>query len=278
MIIGIDIGGTTTKLVGYADGEILHPLVVKADDPIASAAGALGKFLSETSHALADVHQIAITGVGAGRIAHSLLGLPVRHVGEFEAIGHGGTFLAGTSRAIVVSMGTGTAIVDVDADTIAHWGGTGVGGGTLVGLSKYLLGITDVFVLCQKAQQGQLNRIDLTIGDISSADIPGLAASLTASNFGKCADDAIDDDVALALVNLVFQTIGIVAQGAAKATGKTLVILTGRLTALPQAASMFADLSTVLGVTFSIPQNAEYATAVGAALVANATNGRRKKE
>ena len=45
MIIGIDIGGTTTDIVGLKDGKILSPVSVKADDPITSAAGALGKFV-----------------------------------------------------------------------------------------------------------------------------------------------------------------------------------------------------------------------------------------
>ncbi len=122
MIIGIDIGGTTTKLVGYADDTILRPLSVKADDPVASAAGALGKFLTEEGETLHHVHHLAVTGVGAGRIGESLLGLPVRHIAEFEAIGRGGTSLAKMPHAIVVSMGTGTAIVVVDDTGIYHWG------------------------------------------------------------------------------------------------------------------------------------------------------------
>ena len=160
MIVGIDLGGTTTKLIGYNSEAILHPLSVKADDPIASAAGALGKFLSEDQRHLPEVACVAITGVGAGSIGSSLLGRPVNHIGEFEAIGRGGAFLANMSKAIVVSMGTGTAIVVVDGEKITHWGGTGIGGGTLVGLSKYILGVTDVFLVSQKATQCRLDRID----------------------------------------------------------------------------------------------------------------------
>lgn len=269
MIVGIDLGGTTTKLIGYNGEEIFHPLTVKADDPIASAAGALGKFLSEDQRQLSEVTCIAITGVGAGRIGNNLLGRPVSHIGEFKAIGRGGAFLANMSKAIVVSMGTGTAIVEVDAEKITHWGGTGIGGGTLVGLSKYILGLTDVFLVSQKATQGRLDRIDLTVGDIAPSEIIDLADSITASNFGKYSDEATEADLALAILNLVYQTIGVVAQGAAKATKNTSVILTGRLATLPQAESIFGDLSTVFGLEFYIPRYAQFATAVGASILAN---------
>lgn len=269
MIVGIDLGGTTTKLIGYNGEEIFHPLTVKADDPIASAAGALGKFLSEDHRHLSDVTCIAITGVGAGYLGNSLLGLPVNHIGEFEAIGRGGTFLANMSQAIVVSMGTGTAIVEVNAGQITHWGGTGIGGGTLVGLSKYILGVTDVFLVSQKATQGRLDRIDLSVGDIASSEMIGLADSITASNFGKYSDEATEADLALAILNLVYQTIGVVAHGAAKSTNNTNIILTGKLATLPQAELIFADLATVFGLEFHIPKHAEYATAVGASIFAH---------
>jgi type II pantothenate kinase len=266
MIIGIDIGGTTTNIIGYDGKKIIHPVIVKADDPVASAAGALGKFLSECKRELSDVHCLALTGVGAGSIKNNLLGIPVKHIGEFESIGRGGTFLSKIPKAIVVSMGTGTALVEVDNGKIAHWGGTGVGGGTLIGLSKYILGITDVNLLCQKARQGSLRKIDLSIGDISSSEITGLADSITASNFGKCSDDATESDLALAILNLVYQTIAVTANGAAKATRIKDVILTGRLATMPPAKRIFFTLSGLFDVTFHIPRFAAYATALGAAL------------
>lgn len=44
IIIGIDIGGTTTKIVGYSNDSILSPILVKATDPVASVYGAFGRF------------------------------------------------------------------------------------------------------------------------------------------------------------------------------------------------------------------------------------------
>lgn len=39
MIIGIDVGGSTTKIVGVKDGEIRNPMFVTAKDPVTSQIG-----------------------------------------------------------------------------------------------------------------------------------------------------------------------------------------------------------------------------------------------
>ena len=75
-----------------------------------------------------------------------------------------------------------------------------------------------------------------------------------------------ENDLALALVNMVCQTIGVVAVGAARATANTTVILIGKLATLPQVVPIFDDLSKLLGVEFQIAKLAEFATAVGAAV------------
>ena len=45
------------------------------------------------------------------------------------------------------------------------------------------------------------------------------------------------------------------------------VVLTGNLTNVPQAKTIFEGLTSLFGVIFHIPEYAEYATAVGAAMV-----------
>ena len=266
MILGIDVGGTTTKLVGYNGKEMIRPITVKTSDHIASAAGALGKFVDEEGCGLNDIRRVAITGVGAARISGTLLGVPVVHVGEFAAIGRGGTFLSKIDKAIVVSMGTGTALVEVDGENMKHWGGTGIGGGTIVGLSKQILGVTNMDILNRISRKGDLTKVDLSVGDIASAEVVGLGSKVTASNFGKCSDDAGQEDLALAIMNLVYQTVAVIARGAAQATGNDTIIITGRLASMDSAEIVFSDLSDLFNLKFIIPELSEYATAVGAAL------------
>ena len=46
MIIGIDVGISTTKIVGInEDGKVVSPIRIKATDPVTSLYGAFGKFL-----------------------------------------------------------------------------------------------------------------------------------------------------------------------------------------------------------------------------------------
>ena len=55
MIIGIDVGGSTTKIVGVKDGEIRNPMFVTAKDPVTSLFGAFGKYIYDHSIQLSEV-------------------------------------------------------------------------------------------------------------------------------------------------------------------------------------------------------------------------------
>ena len=266
MVIGLDIGGSTTKIVGLRNGELVAPILVKATDPVASAFGALGKFLSINRLDLGMLDRVMVTGVGSSFLRGELLGLRTIRVPEFLAIGLGGLRLSGLKEAVVVSMGTGTAFVKADAEGIRHIGGTGVGGGTLLGLANRMLNIRDFDMLVEMAATGDISQVDLMIGDITKDEIPGLTSSATASNFGRISDGASREDVALGIVNLVFQTIGVMAVMVSRDRTPLKVVLTGNLTIVPQARKIFDGLAELFSTEFLIPHDAEYATAIGAAL------------
>ncbi len=272
IIIGIDIGGTTTKIVGYSNDSILSPILVKATDPVASVYGAFGRFLNDNALTLDDVEKIMVTGVGSSYLSERLLGVPPARADEFLAIGMGGLFLSGLERAIVVSMGTGTAFVMADNDQAVHLGGTGIGGGTLLGLSNRMLNIRNFEDIIKMAEGGSLNHIDLTIGDISRDGVTNLLPDTTASNFGKISDLATKADVAMGIINLVFQAIGMLSVFATRMENVKDIVLTGNLANVPQAKDVFGKLSSLFDVNFIIPENAEFATAVGAAAIC-ANNG-----
>ena len=268
MIIGIDIGGTTTDIVGLSKGEILNPLSVKADDPITSAAGALGKFVEMMGLPLSDIELIAATGVGSTQIGNKLLGIPVKKIDEFESIGTAGGFLTGLKEAMVISMGTGTALVHVGNGRIKHWGGSGVGGGTMVGLSRKLLNINTIQTLMDKASKGRLEMVDLTVGDIAGGALVNFPESATASNFGKISDQANSKDIALAIINLVGQTIALLGISAARAEKVDNIVLTGKLSILPLIRKVVDGVGNLYQINFLVPNHAEFATAIGAALKA----------
>ncbi len=269
MILGIDIGGSTTKIVGFQDKKLIAPLNVSASDPVTSASGALGKFLDTNSIDLSQIDNIRITGVGASFIKSSLLGFKVEKVEEFLAAGHGGLYLSGLSKAIVVSMGTGTAYVKAHGKCVNHLGGTGVGGGTLTGLAKAILNVNDFNSIIELAKKGDISKVDLSVGDISDVDIGNLPTNITASNFGKMLDGASKNDIAAGIINMVFQTIGMLAIFAARAKKDKDIIITGNLVKVPQSKKTFDELSKLFNVNFHLPKHAQYSTAIGAAISKN---------
>src|SRR5512135_193480 len=263
MIIGIDIGGSTTDAV-LLDDE-LRVVTVEANDPIAAAAGALGKLVSDLNHRLSDITAIAATGGGARLLGDELLGVPVHKVSEINAIGVGGSTLAGKRDALVVSMGTGTAIVSVKGAEIAHVSGTGVGGGTLLGLSKHLLNVARLETLEQMAERGDLSRIDLTVGDIAGGPVGTLPADATASNFGKLSSDVTPEDKARALVNMIAEVIVVLSVTAGRACRLDDIVLTGKLLRVRPIVDRIKTTRFLFERNFIIPPHAEFATAIGAA-------------
>lgn len=75
VILGIDIGGSSTKIVGlHENGTVIDMLRVKAEDPLTSLYGALGNFLATHSLKLTDIGHIALTGVGASYVDGDIYG------------------------------------------------------------------------------------------------------------------------------------------------------------------------------------------------------------
>ncbi len=270
IIVGIDVGGSTTKIVGFDGNRLLEPGLVKANDPIASVYGGFGKFTNDNNIALSDIEKVMVTGVGSEFLGNNIYGIETVHVNEFVANGKGGLYLSGINEAVIVSMGTGTAYVYANGETneFAHLGGTGVGGGTLVGMADKLLGIRSAQHIAELAANGDLNNVDLRISDITKNGIgPTLTDNTTASNFGKVSDMATREDIALGLLNMVFETIAMMAIFSARMKNIKDIVLIGNLTALPQTKEIFDKLKTMFGVNIIIPENAAFGTVIGAALV-----------
>jgi len=264
IVLGIDVGGSTTKIVGLQDEKCVGMLQVKATDQITSMYGAIGNFLSKHGLGPVDVSTICLTGVGASFIDEQIYGIKTIKVSEFDAIGHGALRLTGCSEALVASMGTGTAFVRASENGVLHLGGSGVGGGTIVGLASLMLGKSDIDAVLALAEKGDIRNIDLSVRDIIGKDIQSLPSDLTAANFGRIKSTASESDIALGIINMVFETVGMLAVFALKNDSVKEVILTGTLATFPRAETVFSEFQKLTGLTFTIPADAVYATALGA--------------
>ena len=266
IVLGIDVGGSTTKIVGLRENELFGTLQVRATDQLTSLFGAIGNFLLKNSLKLEDISLISLTGVGASFIDDLVYGIETRKVNEFEAIGKGALHQSGLEEAIVASMGTGTAFVRAGREGVSHLGGSGVGGGTILGLSALMLGKNDIEAVIALANSGKLANVDLLVRDIIGDDAGSLHLDLTAANFGNIKSTASESDIALGIINMVFETIGMMAVFLARNDSINDVVLTGTLTMIPQAADIERAFSNLTDKRFIIPQNAVFATAIGAAL------------
>ncbi len=268
MILGIDIGGSTTDIVGLDNNEIFDLFTVEASDPTTSAYGALGKMLTKNKLNIEDIDKIAITGVGSSYIDSTIFGINTIKIDEFEAIGLGGSFLSGINKTLVVSLGTGTAMVNVDGNKIEHIGGTGIGGGTLLGLGKGILNIIDFDEIVELSKHGNLHKVDLTIGDISNEKVGSLNQSVTASNFGNIHKIANQEDYAKGILNLIYQTIGMLAVFGARMSGNKDIVFTGKLAQIEEGITILKALrdNKSYDLNFHFPEHATFSTAIGSAI------------
>ena len=273
VVIGIDVGGSTTKIVGFKKEKngwsLVEPQAVKANDPLTATYGAFGKFTDENDLKIADISKVVMTGVGSSYVKRDLYGLDCKRVAEFDCIGSGGLYLSGLSDALVVSMGTGTALVHAQSGgPMKYLGGTGVGGGTLMGLSKLLINAESIEHIAEFADGGNLENVDLRIKDMTASDsLSDLSRDLTAANFGKVSDVAEKSDIALGVMNMVFETVAMVSVFAARSVNMKNVILTGNVTQFDYCKRKFDEINGLnYGVDFVLPRRSRFATVIGAAL------------
>lgn len=268
VILGIDIGGSTTKIVGLQpDGSIVSMLRVKAEDQLTSLYGALGNYLLSNGLSLGDVQHIVLTGVGASYVEKDIYGIPTSKVDEFSASGTGALALSGQDKAVVCTMGTGTAFLWAEKNgLVRHLCGTGIGGGTLGGLCHKLVGMERFGQIKKLAAQGDISKVNLTIADITCNPAATLDPTLTAANFGNLAEDATPADLAAGAVNMVLESIGTMTVLACQCCDSRTVVLTGSMTTMEQVRANFDTFERLYGIHYIIPENATFATAIGAGL------------
>ena len=267
IVIGIDVGISTTKIVGIVDhGQVLSPIRIKATDPVTSLYGAFGKFLYENKIQLQDIEKVMLTGVGSAYINEPIYNLPTEKAEEFIADGLGARYETKLDRMIVVSMGTGTSIVKCDGEDIKHIGGIGIGGGTLQGLSRLLLKTDDILQVAKLAEEGDVSHINLLIKDISAKPLPGLPMDAIASLCGNAKSNASREDIAIGLIWMVLQSICSASILSSLGSGIKDFVMIGNLTLLPQCSRVFPATERLYGVKFHIPKYSEFCTAIGAAL------------
>lgn len=292
MRVGLDLGLTTIDAVALPIAAARALAAATVDDhagrvtpgvrcaPVPRNGGAPGDVLDHAAAALAldpgAVVSIAVTGGRSRELPDDWHGVPVVKVAEPEAIGRGGLAIARVRRALVVSCGTGTAMVAADRDlgSYRHVTGTSVGGGTLLGLSQALLGTADVGAFAALAARGRAAGVDVTLGEALGAGIGHLPPDAIAVSLGKLRAPGFEPDpadLAAGLTVMVGQVIALLALAAAQGHGLTRIVAVGRLAEVAPVARVFDAVADLYGQPhFVVPALAAHATALGAVLAADA--------
>lgn len=257
MILGIDFGSTTTKIVLMENHRIVEKHRIESYESYEEVLQKMD---------LTKIKKIMVVGAGASFLSDDIFGIPTEHVEEFKAVGLGGHFLSGLDECMVVSLGTGTSFIYVNEEEHIHSGGTGIGGALLRSLAKYGLGMDDVDAFMELALKGDINRADLLIKDISKTQIGSLYGDVTAANMAKITRDSRPEDYAFGVCNLVFQNVGVMAVMADRAFNTKKIVVMGSIGSSDIAKKCFDVVAQLFGYEFIAPEDAVYGVAVGAVL------------
>lgn len=253
LILGIDHGGSFTDCVVLSNQKIVFQYSVPSRQ---FDENELKKALKRKG-----IQPIAVCLTGKKKT--SVFSNPV-FVDEFQSTALGARFLSNQNRFVVASAGTGTAILGIDNEKAGHLAGTGVGGGTLEGLSRLLLQL-DVVSAHRLSLNGK-PRLDVTVRDIVGAGIGYLPGDATASNFGKPFENASKEDIAFSSFNLVAETVAVCACFGAEKVGLDSIVFVGRTSAFPFVQKRVKIACRLFNKKPFFPKNLELATAIGAAL------------
>ena len=273
----IDFGISNTDVVVRRRGDLITWSQPYARDPDPAS---VRELLATHAVDLDDLARLAVTG-GRHRVLPDAIGdTQVVKINEVQAIGRGGQALLGLegdardTSLMVASCGSGTALIKAQGDSYAHVSGSAVGGGTMLGLARLILGTMDPLEIEAWAAQGDRNGADLSLADVITGPIGSLPADATAVNFGRLGrrsfhGEVSREDLAAALVNLIAQTIALITINAARAQGCEQVVLTGHMVDMSTFREVVGLVGQYYAAELKVVDRPGYATAIGALLLAD---------
>ncbi len=226
--LGIDAGGTLIKIAYWKEeGEMCFQ-----------------HFLSSNFQAVKDwitehhpTASICLTGGRAEQLKRFLLSdKDIPYIVEFDATMNGVFYQLQQEKieinsAIIANIGTGTSIHKMSKNNHIRIGGTGVGGGTLLGLAISTTGISDYQKIISLSKEGDRSSIDVLVSDIYKDNKLPIKGSLTASNFGgvslKSSEANVHADLLAGIQGLIGEVVATLCIQAAEANGVEDIIFIG---------------------------------------------------
>jgi type II pantothenate kinase len=268
----LDFGLTNLDAVLVEHGQIVQGW--RQDTQGTARLETLEQIITEHNIKLEDLSCIGTTGGRHKDLPLSFKGVPIFKIAEAHAVGRGGLQMAQIEAALVVSAGTGTSMIAAKDSSFVHVTGSAVGGGTLLGLAKLLLGTSNPLEISALAARGNPAGVDSTLSDVLGGGIGHLPSDATAVNLGRIVSleqPASPEDMAAGLVTLVSQVISVIALNAASAQKLERIVIVGHLVDLEPVRLAIERVWGFYGVKLPaiIPESRGFATAFGAALEAS---------
>lgn len=257
-ILGIDIGSSTIKIIEYKDEKILSKGIFESKE----YEKVIDNFINGNNIKVID--KIVLTGINAKKVNLEKYNIPVEIIDEFHAVGTGGLYLSKKEKAIIASIGTGTALIRAEGKVFKHLGGTGVGAGTLTNLCNKFANVKSFDEIIELSKEGDLSNLDLRIADLTDENIETLPPELTLANFGKLTDKASKADIVLGLINMVFEIIGMMTAFASLNDDIKDIVLIGNIVSIPVVKDILKKIEKTHKVSFIIPEEPQFAVAIGA--------------
>lgn len=230
-----------------------------------SASDQLRQAIAAAGEKLAPGMTIGVTGGRYRDLPEEVDGFKIKKVDEMLALGLGGLASAQLHAGLVVSAGTGAAMVAASPSGVEHVTGSAVGGGTLLGLSKLILKTDDVDEIDRLALDGDASAVDIMLTEAVGGEVGRLPANANAVNLGKLDRDNgfSRENLAAGLVRLVAQVISVIAINAADASGLESIIMVGHLMDLQSICQEVNLVGAFYQRTFIVPENPGFGTVRG---------------
>ncbi|WP_196892677.1 acetate and sugar kinases/Hsc70/actin family protein [Aureivirga marina] len=165
-------------------------------------------------------------------------------------------------KSIIVNIGTGTSFMKFDNGEISHLIGTGVGGGTLLGLSKRMLGITNYHEINTLAEFGDINAINLTVKDVFEENTSWFQSDITISNFGN--NSLKDANIAVGICSLVAEPIMSILKAHIDGNGISDIIFAGGVSKNKTVRKIIKKYSEIFQINSFFLKEPDFGTCFGA--------------
>ncbi len=261
MKIGIDAGGTLIKVALLTDSSRTFKKYPAAE---------IDQVISMLNNKHAD-DNVYLTG-GKAEYIQEKLNFEATASIEFDATFRGLTQLLKEAdmdldRYVYLNVGTGTSFHQATRDSQKRVGGSGVGGGTMIGLSYLLTGIGDFETIIERAKDGIRDNVDLKVHHIYNGRPSPIPGDLTASNFGRilnAKETATIDDQLIAVIGLVAETVTAMAINLADAfETKNMVFIGSTLLDNKVMTDIIYRYSELKNAQAFVVPNGEYSGALG---------------